>query len=72
MISDIGNPVVFEYPQKRIYTYPKKKIKIRKITELVVRDSGTHRLKTKNGHLHILPSGWLHIEICTAKKDWTV
>jgi len=71
-MSDIGNVTVFNPPQTRIYTFPNKRIKIKNIIELVVRDSGTHRLKTQNNHLHIVPIGWVHIEIITPKKDWTI
>lgn len=71
-MADIGNATVFNPPQSRIYTFPNKTVKIKNIVELVVRDSGTHRLKTSNGKLHIIPEGWVHIEITTPKKDWTV
>lgn len=33
------------------------------VTHLAVSPSGTHRLKTQDGKLHIVPIGWLHIEI---------
>lgn len=31
--------------------------------------SGNHRIITKNKHLHIIPTGWLHIEI-QSNKGW--
>lgn len=36
--------------------------------ELIVRKSGTHRIKTGDGKLHIIPTGWIHIEINS--EDW--
>lgn len=58
--------------KSRTYNYGKElgKVKIEKVTELVVRESGTHRLKTADGRLYIQPTGWIGIEIEAA--DWTV
>ena len=39
--------------------------------ELIVRDSGTHRIISKDGHLHIIPMGWIHIEIISS-SSWVV
>lgn len=33
------------------------------VTHFQARDSGTHRLKTGDGKLHIVPTGWRHIEV---------
>lgn len=33
------------------------------VTHFRASDSGTHRLKTGDGKLHIVPTGWRHIEI---------
>lgn len=61
--------------KSRIYTFPSKngnvKITINDVIELVVRASGSHRLRTKDGKLHYVSSGFLHIEIENDKKDWT-
>ena len=38
---------------------------IENVVELYVRPSGTHRLKTADGRLHIVPIGWLSIDIKT-------
>jgi hypothetical protein len=55
----------------RTYTFPGgEQITLHEVTHLLVRESGTHRLRTKDGKLHIVPTGWLHIEIDA--KDWTV
>lgn len=58
--------------KSRTYNYGKAlgKIRIENVTELVVRESGTHRLKTKDGRLYIQPTGWIGIEI--EASDWTV
>lgn len=45
------------------------KVVLHNVVELVVRESGTHRLKTADGNLHIVPEGWLHIEI--EDTDWS-
>lgn len=44
-------------------------VDLENVTHLKVSDSGTHRLKTKDGRLHIIPTGWLHISIDA--DDWT-
>lgn len=56
--------------QKRIYTFPTNTVILNGVTELIVRPSGTHRLKTLDGKLHIIPTGWVHIEIDS--KEWKV
>jgi hypothetical protein len=69
---DIGKPTKFEPAEDtRTYYFPNgEKVELLSVVELVVRESGTHRLKTADGKLHIVPSGWVHIEI--SAKDWTV
>lgn len=58
--------------KKRTYSFPcNLAVVVENVTELIVRDSGSHRLKTKDGHLHTVPTGWLHLEIEGA-EDWTV
>ena len=48
----------------RIYTFPDSEhVKLENVTHFLARDSGTHRLKTADGKLHIVPIGWLHISI---------
>ena len=55
---------------RRIYTFPNdNEVTLRKVTEVTVRPSGTHRLKTEDGMLHIIPVGWIHIAIDA--EDWT-
>lgn len=56
----------------RVYEFSDTKIQLIDVRELVVRESGSHRLKTADGHLHIIPAGWRHIDIVDLeKKDWT-
>lgn len=62
--------------QTRTYYFPKGDIiKLINVFEVKVSDSGNHRIKTKTSEgkvlLHIIPTGWLHIEIDTPKQDWT-
>ncbi len=48
----------------RTYTFPGgDKITLTNVTALLVRPSGNHRLQTGDGRLHIVPAGWIHIEI---------
>lgn len=57
--------------KSRTYTFPHQdKVKLEDIVELTVSDSGNHRIKTKDQKLHIVPTGWIHIEI--EEKEWTV
>ena len=59
--------------KKRVYTFPSDdklvKVVLEKVTELSVSESGNHRLKA-DGKLHIIPVGWIHIEI--DESEWTV
>ena len=55
----------------RIYTFPNKEIiRIDKCRKLKVSNSGNHRIITEDGLLHIVPIGWLHIEIKSEVGDW--
>lgn len=56
--------------RSRIYTFPNGTVQLAGVSALNVRDSGTHRLKTTDGKLHIVPVGWLHIEIDA--DGWTL
>lgn len=50
--------------KRRVYTFPNnEKITINNVTHFLARPSGTHRLQTADGKLHIVPAGWLHVEI---------
>ena len=33
--------------------------------------TSTHRIKTADGGLHIIPKGWIAIHIVDPKNDWT-
>lgn len=57
--------------KSRTYIFPKgEKVVLINVEELKVSESGNHRLKTSDGKLHIIPTGWIHIEIDTEK--WTI
>jgi hypothetical protein len=48
----------------RTYRWPDgQTVTLLNVTHFLARDSGTHRLKTGDGKLHIIPIGWRHIEI---------
>lgn len=56
--------------KSRVYTFPGGEVRLENVVEFCARASGTHRLKTADGKLHIVPTGWIHIEIDTTA--WTV
>lgn len=56
--------------QNRTYTFPGGSvITLNDVVSINVSKSGTHRINTKDGKKHIIPSGWIHIEFDAA--DWT-
>lgn len=71
-MPDIGQIIKLEEPE-RVYIYPGgDTVTIKDVTELVVRDSGTHRLKDKDGNLWIIAKGWLAIKVRTPDGNWIV
>lgn len=48
--------------QNRKYYFPNGSVELSGIVSINISKSGTHRLNTKDGKKHIIPSGWLHIE----------
>lgn len=57
-------PALSEPETYRIYTFPGgETVELTFVTHFLARESGTHRLRTANGKLHIIPPGWIHIEI---------
>lgn len=68
----MDNPNAVKLNEKsRIYVFPGgDTITLTNVVELIVRPSNSHRLKTGDGKLHIIPSGWIHIEIDA--DNWTV
>ena len=50
--------------KSRTYTFPGgERIRILNVTHFLARPSGTHRLRSQDGLLHIVPTGWIHIAI---------
>lgn len=69
-MQDIGNAIKLNEKQ-RIYYFPGgDKVILNGVLELIVRETGTHRIKTADNKLHIIPNTWIHIEI--DDSDWTV
>ena len=66
-----SKPVVLT-EKTRVYDYGSHKIELSNVIELVVRDSGTHRIKTDDGLLHVIAPGWFAIHIDDRGKGWTV
>lgn len=64
-----GTPIT---ENSRVYTFPNnEEITITKAREIFVSEtSGNHRIKTEDGKLHIIKSGWLHIEIDSEVGKW--
>lgn len=58
--------------KSRTYFFIGRDLVFHNVTELEVRKSGTHRLKTADGKLHVVAPGWLAITIEDDKKEWTV
>ncbi len=55
----------------RIYTFPNSEtIIIEEARLLRISASGNHKITTKDGRLHIIPKGWLHIEIESEVGKW--
>lgn len=56
--------------QDRKYVFPnKEEVTLYDVVSINVSKTGTHRLNTKDGKKHIIPSGWLHIEFNA--ENWT-
>ncbi len=70
MISDKRIPLT---ENSRAYYFGKQKIiVILNPRELIVRESGTHRITDEIGMLWVIPTGWIAIEIDNGGKDWDV
>ena len=55
--------------QNRTYHFTNGLITLKDVESINVSKSGTHRINTKDGKKHIIPTGWLHVEFDAA--DWT-
>jgi len=72
MIQNIEGILTQVEENERIYSFPGNwHVNLKDVVELLVRPSGTHRLKTKDGRMHIIPTGWIHIDILSP-KSWVV
>jgi len=49
--------------KKRVYRFVDAKVELENVEELIVSNSGNHKLKTSDGKKHIVSPGWMHIEI---------
>lgn len=68
-MSELGKRTKLQ-EKERIYSYPDgSKVILKNVTELIVSDSGNHRLKA-SGRLHIVLAGFNHIEI--DEEEWTI
>jgi len=56
--------------QNRTYVFPGNEIvMIADVVSINVSKSGTHRINTKDGRKHIIPTGWVHIVFDA--ENWT-
>jgi hypothetical protein len=58
------------HEQARTYTFPGgTTVSLKGVVSINVSKSGTHRINTKDGKKHIIPTGWIHIEFDA--EDWS-
>lgn len=69
--THVGTPVTLT-EKERVYDFGDKQVTLTDVVELVVRPSGTHRVKTADGKLHVIAKGWLAIHIDDDGNSWTV
>jgi len=69
-----ANPITTPLNEKtRRYQFSDGAFTLYDVTELFVSESGNHRIKTKDGKLHIISPGWIHIEITPGNgQEWTL
>ncbi len=54
----------------RVYTFPNQEsVIVPQVRDLRISATGNHKLITEDGRLHLVPKGWLHIEI-NSDKGW--
>ena len=69
-ISDTKPNFINVHEQSRTYHFTNgNTVTLEGVVSINVSSSGTHRLNTKDGKKHIIPSGWFHIEF--EASDWT-
>ncbi len=57
--------------KSRTYVWPSgSRDKIDNVTHICVRPSGSHRLQTSDGLKHIVPAGWIRVEV--EAVEWSV
>lgn len=55
----------------RVYQYSNREVPLKDVRELIVSNSGNHRITTTDGILPVIAPGWLAIHIDDG-KPWTV
>lgn len=59
--------------KRRIYKFHGgEELTFLNVVEVIVHPSGTHRLKTADGMLHIVRSDWFYIGIDTPTQEWAI
>ena len=73
VINKPKTPVTKLDKQDRSYVFPGgDEICLFNVVELIVSESGNHRLKTSDRGLHIVAPGWLHISIAKESGEWSL
>lgn len=71
--NNIGKIITIYPPErKRIYHFPNGDRILNNVCELIIKPSGIHNLKTVDGKYHIIPTGWIEIEIELDIDGWTL
>lgn len=72
-LAPIAEDTRIELTEKtRVYEFAHdKKVVLENVVELIIRPSGSHRVRTADGKLHIISTGWIAIHIDDDGKDWT-
>ena len=71
--TKLNEPIPLDEKQ-RTYHYPEgHSVTVERPVELILRESGDHRLKCEDGLLYVIRCGWYYLEIDKDKnRDWTV
>lgn len=63
-------PIKLDEKERTYHYFGGETLSFQNVTELIVRDSGSHRLKTADDNIHIVLPGFIAITI--GEKEWTI
>ena len=67
-----NEPIVVNEKRRTYKFHGGDSITLLNVVEIIIHPSGTHRLKTADGHLHIVRSNWYYIEIDSPVQEWAI